>query len=146
MALFLERYNTECGRVILKLEWQFSITQLNRDTVIFKFLNPIIRGKYVPRAKGFWELNVYKFNRDYMQGLINFFLQNSFKTIKCNIIFLLCKLNSLFFDQDLKILLGTRLISYPHSVDDMIWFLNSEWHDFFFFFALWDPRWIFECQ
>ena len=76
-----------------------------------------------------------------MQGLINFFLQNSFKTIKCNIIFLLCKLNSLFFDQDLKILLGTRLISYPHSVDDMIWFLNSEWHDFFFFFfALWDPR------
>lgn len=71
-----------------------------------------------------------------MQGLINFFLQNSFKTIKCNIIFLLCKLNSLFFVQDLKILLGTRLISHPHSVDDMIWFLNSEWHDFFFFFLL----------
>lgn len=57
----------------------------------------------------------------YTETDANYFLQNSFETIKFNIVLPLNMPHSLFFDQDKKkMLLRTGKISYPHSVDDVL--------------------------
>ena len=88
----------------------------------FLVFNPIIHDKYVPRTKGFWSLNIFAnaivfIRRNWCELFSSEFfwnnkIQHSLTTEYATFIIL--------WPRQKKMLLRTGKISYPHSVDDVL--------------------------